>query len=106
MNGTFTLDGAGNLTNGVATSNLNGSIAQETFSGTNTVNADCNRHRQRHYLLRRAEILALTMNLSFDDDVKGDARDLQFCDIARRHASRDRYRPSGQEAVSSLFVCR
>jgi len=36
--GTFTLDGNGDLTNGVATSSLNGTIADETFSGTYTVN--------------------------------------------------------------------
>src|SRR5215471_2396805 len=39
--GTFTLDGAGDLTNGVGTSSLNGSIAEETFSGTYTVNSNC-----------------------------------------------------------------
>jgi len=39
--GIITLDAAGNLTNGKATSSLNGSITDETFSGTYTVNADC-----------------------------------------------------------------
>lgn len=39
--GVWTLDGHGNLLNGVAASSLNGSIASETFSGTYTVNSDC-----------------------------------------------------------------
>ena len=39
--GTITLDAAGNVTNGKATSSLNGAITQEEFSGTYTVNSDC-----------------------------------------------------------------
>ena len=39
--GVFTLDASGNLNDGVATSSLNGSVANETFSGTYTVNSDC-----------------------------------------------------------------
>ena len=39
--GTLTLDASGNVSNGVATSSLNGAIADETFSGTYTVNPDC-----------------------------------------------------------------
>ena len=39
--GILTLDGKGNVLNGVATSSLNGAIADETFSGTYTVNPDC-----------------------------------------------------------------
>jgi hypothetical protein len=39
--GIWTLDAAGNVLNGKATSSLNGSIAVETFSGTYTVNGDC-----------------------------------------------------------------
>lgn len=39
--GTFTLYSDGNLRNGVATSSLNGTIANESFSGTYTVNPDC-----------------------------------------------------------------
>jgi hypothetical protein len=68
--GVFTLDGAGNLTNGVATSSLNGSVAQETFSGTYTVNSDCTGTANVTIDSGGAEILALTMNLAFDDGVK------------------------------------
>src|SRR5215467_12910397 len=39
--GIFTLDAAGNLLNGKATSSLNGVIVPEVFSGPYTVNADC-----------------------------------------------------------------
>ena len=39
--GKFTLTGDGKLLNGVATSSLNGVIADETFYGTYTVNSDC-----------------------------------------------------------------
>ena len=39
--GMITLDAAGNVTNGKATSSLNGAITQEEFTGTYTVNSDC-----------------------------------------------------------------
>jgi len=39
--GVWTMDAAGNLTNGKATSSLNGTIFHEKFAGTYTVNADC-----------------------------------------------------------------
>jgi hypothetical protein len=39
--GRFTLDSAGNVLNGKATVNLNGTISSETFSGTITVGAHC-----------------------------------------------------------------
>ena len=39
--GILTLDSAGNVVNGAATSSLNGSITNETVSGTYTVNPDC-----------------------------------------------------------------
>ena len=39
--GVLTLDAAGNLLNGKATSSLNGAIAQEAFSGTYSVSSDC-----------------------------------------------------------------
>jgi len=38
--GVFTQDGSGNIT-GTQTRSLNGDIADETFTGTATVNADC-----------------------------------------------------------------
>ncbi len=39
--GIFTLDAAGNVKNGKATSSLNGTVTAETFSGIYTVNSDC-----------------------------------------------------------------
>src|SRR5215472_13810857 len=39
--GIFTLDAAGNLVNGKATSSLDGTLADEAFSGPYTVNSDC-----------------------------------------------------------------
>jgi len=39
--GILTLDAAGNVVNGKATSSLNGAMAEEAFSGTYTVNPDC-----------------------------------------------------------------
>ena len=39
--GVLTLDAAGNLLNGKATSSLNGAIADEAFHGTYTANSDC-----------------------------------------------------------------
>ena len=39
--GIITLDAAGNVTNGKATSSLNGIVTGETFSGTYTVSSDC-----------------------------------------------------------------
>jgi hypothetical protein len=39
--GIFTLDAAGNLLNGKATASLNGSVMEEFYSGTYTVNPDC-----------------------------------------------------------------
>ena len=68
--GIFTLDGAGNLTNGVATSSLNGNVAQETFSGTYTVNSDCSGAVSLTIYSGGTEILALTVNLAFDNDMK------------------------------------
>ena len=68
--GVFTLDGAGNLVNGVATSSLNGSVAPETFSGTYTVNADCTGTGAATIYSSGTEILALTFNLSFDNNMK------------------------------------
>lgn len=39
--GIITLDAAGNVTNGKATSSLNGIVTGETFSGTYMVSSDC-----------------------------------------------------------------
>ncbi len=67
--GVFTLDAAGNLLNGKATSSLNGSIADETFSGTYTVNPDCTGTFSVAIFVSGVEALALTGNLAFDDNV-------------------------------------
>jgi hypothetical protein len=64
--GVLTLDGKGNLLNGVATSSLNGTIADETFFGTYTVNPDCTGTVSAQIFASGTEILALTMNISFD----------------------------------------
>jgi hypothetical protein len=68
--GVFTLDRKGNLVNGVATSSLNGSIANETFSGTYTVNPDCTGTINATIYASGTEILAVTLNIAFDDDIR------------------------------------
>jgi hypothetical protein len=68
--GVFTFDGEGNLQNGVATSSLNGAIASETFSGTYTVNADCTGTISVDIFASGTEILVVTLNVAFDDDMK------------------------------------
>jgi hypothetical protein len=68
--GTFTLDAAGNLLNGVATSSLNGIIADETFSGTYTVNANCTGTISVEIFASGIELFAVTLNTAFDDNMK------------------------------------
>lgn len=68
--GVFTLDGAGKLADGVGTSSLNGNVAQETFSGTYTVNADCTGTGAATIYSSGTETLALTFNLAFDHNMK------------------------------------
>jgi len=68
--GIFTLDGAGNLTNGVATSSLNGSIVDETYSGTYTVNSNCTGTFNVTIYSSGKEIFVLTLNAAFDDDMR------------------------------------
>ena len=68
--GVFTLDGAGNLTNGVATSSLNGSIADETFSGTYTVSSNCTGTLSVTIYSSGTELFVVTLNLAFDDDMR------------------------------------
>jgi hypothetical protein len=65
--GIFTLDAEGNLLNGVATSSLNGTIADETFSGTYTVNSNCTGTISVEIFQSGTEILTVTANLAFDD---------------------------------------
>jgi len=68
--GVFTLDGAGNLQNGLATSSLNGTIAEETFSGTYTVNPNCTGTLSGEIFVSGVELFAVTLNLAFDEDMK------------------------------------
>jgi hypothetical protein len=68
--GVWTLDGHGNLLNGVATSSLNGSIASETFSGTYTVNSDCSGTVDVKIYSGGTELFEVTGFTAFDDDMK------------------------------------
>jgi hypothetical protein len=68
--GVLTLDSAGNVSNGVATSSLNGAIAQETFSGTYTVNSDCTGTISVTIYSGGAELFVINGNLAFDEDSK------------------------------------
>ncbi len=66
----FTLDGHGNLLNGIGTSSLNGSIASETFSGTYTVNSDCSGGMDVKIYSGETELFEITGFLAFDDEMK------------------------------------
>jgi hypothetical protein len=69
--GIFTLDGDGNLLNGKATASLNGSITDETFSGTYTVNADCTgKLAIQIFDPSGNKILTATLDVVFDDNVR------------------------------------
>jgi hypothetical protein len=69
--GIFTLDGAGNLLNGKATSSLNGSVTDETFSGTYSVNPDCTgKFSIEIFDLSGNKLLTATLNIVFDDNVR------------------------------------
>ena len=70
--GSFTLDGEGNLLNGLATSSLNGSIAGETFSGTYTVSSNCAGTINVNIFdaSTGAEIFSVILNIQFDDNEK------------------------------------
>jgi len=68
--GILTLDSAGNVSNGLATSSLNGAVAQETFSGTYTVNADCTGTINVTISSGGVELFVITLNSSFDGDMK------------------------------------
>jgi hypothetical protein len=69
--GIFTLDGAGNLVNAKATSSLNGSITDETFSGTYTVNPDCTgKVVAELFDLSGNKILTATLAIVFDDNLR------------------------------------
>jgi hypothetical protein len=69
--GIFTLDGAGNLVNGKATASLNGSVTDETFSGTYSANPDCTgKLAIQIFDPAGNKILAATLNLVFDTNVR------------------------------------
>ena len=67
--GVFTLDRHGNLTNGTATSSLNGTVAAETFSGTYTINSDCTGTVSVKIFSGTTELFAVTLNSVFDDNM-------------------------------------
>jgi hypothetical protein len=68
--GVFTLDENGNVLNAKATSSLNGSVADETFSGTYTVNSDCTGTISVKIYASGTEILAVTLNIAFDTGMR------------------------------------
>jgi len=68
--GIFTLDEKGNLTNGVATSSLAGTIADETYSGTYTVNSNCTGTLTVTIYSGTTELFVLTANTAFDDGMR------------------------------------
>jgi len=68
--GVFTLGEDGKLTNGVATSSLNGSIADETLSGTYKVNSDCTGTINATIYSSGTELFVVTLNVAFDDDMR------------------------------------
>jgi len=68
--GILALDAAGNVSNGVATSSLNGAVANETFSGTYTVNSDCTGSISVQIFASGTPTLAVTLNIAFDADMR------------------------------------
>jgi len=69
--GIFTLDGAGKLVNGRATASLNGTITDEMFSGTYSVNPDCTgKLAIEIFELSGNMLLTATLNIVFDDNVR------------------------------------
>lgn len=65
--GSFTLTADGKLLNGVATSSLNGAIADETFYGTYTVNSDCTGTLSIEIFSGATELFAVSASMLFDD---------------------------------------
>lgn len=64
--GKFTLNSAGSLLNGVATSSLNGAISEETFYGTYTVNSDCTGTMSGEIFSGGTELFTVTLSIVFD----------------------------------------
>src|SRR5215469_8743967 len=73
--GIFTLDAAGNLVNGKATSSLDGTLADEVFSGPYTVNSDCTGTFALNVFDPSGNLLfTAKLNLAWDDNM----RELRF----------------------------
>jgi hypothetical protein len=69
--GVFTLDGAGNFLDGKVTASLNGSVTDETASGTYTVNPDCTaKFVLDIFNLSGDKILTATLDVVFDSNVQ------------------------------------
>ena len=68
--GVFTLDGNGHLLNGIATSSLNGTIYDETFSGTYTVSSNCTGTLAVNIYISGALAYTVTLNLAFDQNAE------------------------------------
>lgn len=68
--GVFKLDASGNLTDGEATSSLNGNIANETFSGSYTVNPDCSGSFDVKIYSGAEEVFEITAFTAFDNDMR------------------------------------
>lgn len=68
--GVLTFDGKGNLLNGIATSSLNGSVADETFSGTYTVSSNCTGTLSAGIYISGALAYTVTINLAFDRNME------------------------------------
>jgi hypothetical protein len=68
--GIFTLDASGNLLHGKATASLNGTVNDEAFYGTYTVNADCRGELAIDVLDPSSgkELFTATLDLVFDED--------------------------------------
>jgi hypothetical protein len=69
--GILTLDGDGNLRNGKATASLNGSVTDETFSGTYSVNPRCmGKLAIQIFDLLGNKLLSATLDLVFDENAR------------------------------------
>lgn len=68
----FTLDTAGNVSNGKATSSLHGTVIPETFSGTYSVNPDCTGELVLNIFDTSSgkELFTATIAIYFDDGDK------------------------------------
>lgn len=64
--GRFTLTADGNLTNGVATSSLNGAVANETFFGSYSVNPDCTGAIKVKIFSSGTELFDVALDIAFD----------------------------------------